>query len=108
VRVRLADDEPLAIERATVPARVLPDVAVVEDSLYAALRARGVAPVGALQRLRASLCGAADAHRLGIARGDPVMATVRHGYLASGTPIEVTRSIYRGDLYDFVAEMKRG
>ena len=34
------------------------------------------------------------------------MATVRHGYLADGRPVEFTRSVYRGDRYDFVAEMR--
>jgi GntR family transcriptional regulator len=36
------------------------------------------------------------------------MATVRYGYLADGRPVEFTRSVYRGDRYDFVAEMRRG
>ena len=45
---------------------------------------------------------------LGIAVGSPVMATVRYGYLADGRPVEFTRSVYRGDRYDFVAEMRRG
>jgi GntR family transcriptional regulator len=107
VRVRLADDEPLAVERAAIAARYLPDPAAVEGSLYAALRACGLEPVRALQHLRAAAAGAADAARLGIAPGSPVMATVRHGFLADGRPVEFTRSIYRGDRYDFVAEMRR-
>jgi len=106
-RVRLADGEPLALEHAIVPAHLLPDPAEVGDSLYAALQARGVAPVRALQRLRASLATVADAPRLGIAAGAPVMATVRHGYLANGAPVEFTCSTYRADRYDFIAEMRR-
>jgi len=106
VRVRLADGEPLALEHATVPERVLPDPAAVGESLYAALQARGVAPVRALQRLRAAMASARDAAHLGIASGSAVMATVRHGYLADGTPVEFTRSTYRGDRYDFIAEMR--
>jgi GntR family transcriptional regulator len=34
------------------------------------------------------------------------MATMRYGYLADGRAIEFTRSVYRGDRYDFVAEMR--
>lgn len=108
VRLRTADGEPLAVERAAVPARFLPDPAEVQDSLYAALRARGAEPVRALQRLRAAAAEPGDAARLGIAPGSPVMATVRHGYLADGRPVELTRSVHRGDRYDFVAEMRRG
>jgi GntR family transcriptional regulator len=108
VRVRLADDEPLAVERAAVAARDLPDPTAVEGSLYATLRDRGLEPVRALQHLRAAAVGAEDARRLEIPPGSPVMATVRHGYLADGRPVEFTRSVYRGDRYDFVAEMRRG
>ena len=32
---------------------------------------------------------------------------VRHGYLADDRPVELTRSLYRADRYDFVAEMRR-
>jgi GntR family transcriptional regulator len=108
VRVRLADDEPLAVERAAIAARDLPDPAAVESSLYTALRERGLEPARALQHLRAAAVGPEDARHLGIAPGSPVMATVRYGYLADGRPVEFTRSVYRGDRYDFVAEMRRG
>lgn len=107
VRVRLADDEPLAIERAAIPARDLPQPEAVATSLYAALRDRGLEPVRALQHLRAAAVGATDAVHLGIPIGSPVMATVRYGYLADARPVEFTRSVYRGDRYDFVAEMRR-
>ena len=106
-RVRLADGEPLALEHAAVPARLLPDPAGVGASLYAALHARGAAPVRALQRLRAALATPADAAHLGIPVGSAVMATVRYGYGANGAPVEFTRSTYRADRYDFVAEMRR-
>ena len=72
------------------------------------LRARGLEPVRALQHLRAAAVGPEDARHLGIPTGSPVMATVRYGYLADGRPVEFTRSVYRGDRYDFVAEMRRG
>jgi GntR family transcriptional regulator len=108
VRVRLADDEPLALERAAIAARHLPDPMAVDSSLYAALRARGLEPVRALQHLRAAAASPAEARHLQIPPGSPVMATVRHGYLADGRPVELTRSVYRGDRYDFVAEMRRG
>lgn len=107
VRVRLADDEPLAVERAAVAARDLPEPDEVRTSLYAALRGRGLEPVRALQHLRAAAVGSEDARHLGVATGCPVMATVRYGFLADGRPVEFTRSVYRGDRYDFVAEMKR-
>lgn len=107
VRLRFADGEPMCIERASIPARYLPDPDRVESSLYAALRALGVEPVRALQHLRAAAAGPADAALLAILAGHPVMATVRHGFLADDRPVELTRSLYRADRYDFVAEMRR-
>ena len=66
VRVRLADEEPMAVERAAIAARDLPDPADVGNSLYAALRERGLEPVRALQHLRAVAVSVDDAQRLGI------------------------------------------
>jgi GntR family transcriptional regulator len=108
VRLRFADGEPMCIERATIPARYLPDPHVVDQSLYAALRARGLEPVRALQHLRAAALSPADAAHLDLPAGTPVMATVRQGFLADDRPVEFTRSIYRADRYDFVAEMRLG
>ena len=108
VRLRLADDEPLAIERASIAARYLPDPYAVGDSLYKTLRERGVEPIRALQHLRAITVSETDAAHLNIASGSAVMFTVRYGYLRDGRPVEFTRSVYRGDRYDFVAEMRRG
>jgi GntR family transcriptional regulator len=108
VRLRFADSEPMCIERAAIPARYLPDPAVVDQSLYAALRALGLEPVRALQHLRATALEPGDAEHLELPVGTPVMATVRQGFLADDRPIELTRSIYRADRYDFVAEMRRG
>ena len=36
------------------------------------------------------------------------MHTVRRSFLPDDRPIEFTRSVYRGDKYDFVAEMRAG
>jgi GntR family transcriptional regulator len=108
IALALASGEPLAVERASIAARDLPDPSEVESSLYAVLRARGLEPVRALQHLRAAAVGPEDARHLGIPPGSAVMATVRYGYLADGRPVEFTRSVYRGDRYDFVAEMRRG
>lgn len=107
VRVRLADDTPLAVERASIAGHVLPDPEAVGSSLYAALDARGMRPVRALQHLRAVAVNEVDAALLGIEPGSPVMATMRYGYLADGRVVEFTRSVYRGDRYDFVAEMRQ-
>ncbi|RUX83487.1 GntR family transcriptional regulator, partial [Mesorhizobium sp. M7A.F.Ca.CA.004.08.1.1] len=49
-RLRIANDTPLAIERASLSASVLPDPADIGSSLYAALELTGNRPVRAVQR----------------------------------------------------------
>lgn len=105
-RVRTADGEPLAIERATVPAVFLPGPEAVEQSLYGALAARGCEPARGLQRLQASLATREEARLLGVPTGAAVLRIERRTYLADGRAVELTRSAYRGDRYDFVAEVR--
>lgn len=105
-RVRTADGKPMAIERSTVPGRILDDPGAVTASLYEAMRARGVAPVRALQRLRAEAVASPDAELLEVPQGAAVLYIERRAFAADGTPVEFTRSRYRGDRYDFMAEMR--
>ncbi len=104
-RVRLADDVPLAIERAALSTAVLPDPAVVESSLYAALAERGMRPVRAVQRISAANLGPRDAGLLEVPVGAAGLRIERVSYLPSGRVVEFTRSLYRGDAYDFAAEL---
>ncbi len=104
-RLRIADGEPMALERATVPRAVLADPMAVRDSLYEALGAAGQRPERALQYLRAELLDEDSARLLGVPAGSAALFIKRYGYLADGRPVEYTRSHYRGDRYDFVAEL---
>ena len=105
-RVRIADEEPLAIEHAIVPAAMLPDLSTLQGSLYAALESRGNRPVRGTQKIRASLATSVEAGLLSIREGAEVLRIERRTFLADGTPVELTRSAYRGDRYDFVAEIR--
>ena len=104
-RVRLADGVPMAIERAAAPLRFLGGTEPRGDSLYVAFETAGFRPVRALQRLRAVVVGAAEAALLGIEEGAPALDIHRVGYAADGRRVEFTRSVYRSDTYDFVAEL---
>lgn len=104
-RVRMSDGEPLAVEHAVVPLyAVRPED--IGDSLYDALRASGHMPVRALQRLRSAIADAHEAKLLRVEPGSPLLHIERRSFLANGRPIEVTKSAYRGDRYDFIAELK--
>ena len=107
-RLRIAGDLPLAIERATLAASVLPDPQAIETSLYTHLERSGHRPVRAIQRIRAVSIGEDDATLFGVATGEPGLHIERTSYLASGRVVEFTRSTYRGDAYDFVAELRLG
>lgn len=107
-RLRIADDTPLAIERASLAAAILPDPGVIGESLYAALDKTGHRPVRAIQRLSAKNLNEAEAALLGAAPGSASLNIERISYLASGKVIEFTRSVYRGDAYDFVVELRLG
>lgn len=104
-RLRLADAMPMAIEQSTIPGFALNNVDAVGDSLYAALEATGNRPARALQRLRAVLFTADQADMLGVEPGAPGLFIERRGFSEDGRAIEATRSWYRGDAYDFVAEL---
>ena len=105
-RLRLTGETPLAIERAALTTDILPDPEGIASSLYAHLERRGNRPVRAVQRIRAANLGEDDAQLLDVPAGAASLNIERISYLASGRAIEFTRSIYRGDAYDFVAELR--
>jgi len=104
-RIRYADGSPMALEYSTVPGFSLPSENAVEESLYEALDKHGSRPARALQRLRAVLFTAERARLLGVPDGSPGLLIERRGFLRDGRPVEFTQSYYRGDAYDFVAEL---
>ena len=104
-RIRFADDAPMSIEYATVLASSLPSLESVESSLYEALELTGNRPVRALQRLRAVIFTAEQAELLQAKEKDPGLLVERLGFLKDGTAVEFSQSYYRGDIYDFVAEL---
>jgi GntR family transcriptional regulator len=106
VRLRLADGEPMAIERASLPTDILPNPLQVETSLYEALDRDGHRPVRALQKISAINLSERDAGLLVVPTGDAGLKIERTSYLESGRVAEFTQSLYRGDAYNFVAELR--
>ena len=104
-RIRYADGAPMALEYSTVPAFSMPGPEAVETSLYEALEKAGHRPARALQRLRAVLFTPEQAELLAVEPRDPGLLIERRGFLRDGRVVEVTQSYYRGDAYDFVAEL---
>jgi hypothetical protein len=52
-RLRLANDQPIALEVTSLPGDILPDPQMVENSLYLELEKSGIRPVRAIQRISA-------------------------------------------------------
>lgn len=106
-RIRTGDGKPMAVERATVPVRFLPDADLVTGSLYEVLEAHGCRPVRALQRLRAAVATAEVAKLLDLEPGAPLLVAERRCFADDGSAVEFTETIYCGERYDFVAELRR-
>jgi GntR family transcriptional regulator len=104
-RLRFADNAPMSLEYATIVASCLSSPEAVDSSLYVALEAAGNRPVRALQRLRALLLRAEQAKLLDAREGDAGLLVERVGFLRDGRAVEFCQSYYRGDTYDFVAEL---
>lgn len=100
VRVRLADSEPISLERATFPAARFPDLLdqSLGGSLYELLQDRyGVEPGEAEERIEVVAAGAAEARLLGVARGAPLVSIARTAWSVSGIAFERSRDLFRGD-----------
>lgn len=105
-RLRMADGRPLAIERASLPHDILPNPMAVAASLYDVLERSDMRPVRATQKISAINLAEADAALLGVPVGAAGLRIERLSYLPSDRVVELTRSIFRGDAYDFVADLR--
>ena len=110
-RLRLADGEPMAIERSFLSAARFPRLRqhlLRLGSLYAALdSAYGVRPVEAEETIETALATPEEAMLLGVDTGLPLLLLSRHSLDEAGDPVEWVRSVYRGDRYKFVARLRR-
>lgn len=105
-RLRIAGGRPMAIERASLPPDILPNPTIVTRSLYEFLGQHANRPDRAIQKISAVNLNEKDAALLSVSPGDAGLRIERTSYLPSGRVAEFTRSIYRGDAYDFVAELR--
>lgn len=110
-RVRLANDEPLALEIAHLNfdgCESLLKEDFENQSLYAILATRyGITPFQAEQELEASVARPREAKLLNLQPGDPVMHIYRVTYDTDRHPFEATECVYRGDKYRFVALLRK-
>ena len=106
VRLRCVDDEPLAIEEAHLPGRLLGLEAQLAErgSLYATLRKCYDTEIASVEdTVETAVATPAEADLLTIGAGQPMLLIHRTARDATGTVVEWTRSVYRGDRFRFVA-----
>lgn len=109
-RLRLADGEPMAIEWLSVPDRMLPGLvrADFESSFYRVLEERfGIVVDGGSQTLEPTVTDEEESELLGVPLQSPALFVERVTWTADGTPVEYTRTMYRGDRYRFSVELAR-
>ena len=110
-RLRLADDEPLAIELSQISFKGcegLLEEDLEHNSLYRLLEAKyGLALMEADQELEAGLTGSEEAQLLKISVASPVLFTRRITYSDRNQPIEYAKAVYCGNKYTFYTHMKR-
>jgi GntR family transcriptional regulator len=110
-RLRLADNEPLAIEVSQINfmgCEQLLEEDLENNSLYRLLENKyGLPLVEAEQELEAGLVSDEEAPLLQIPVGSPALFTRRITYTERNLPIEYARSIYCGNKYTFYTNMRR-
>ncbi|MDR7485382.1 MAG: GntR family transcriptional regulator [Armatimonadota bacterium] len=109
-RVRLADNEPMSVETAFLPASRfawLTREDLATQSLYAVLARQGVELAWSDQTVESSLARKTEALLLGIARRAPVLRIQRTTFDTAGQPVEHVRSVYRADRYTFRVALVR-
>ncbi len=105
VRIRLADGDPVALERSAFPSRRFPGLLErpLDGSLYALLGEHyGQFPVRALERLEPIVADDEQAEALKVARHSPLMMVERTAFSSAGTPVEFAHDIFRGDRISMV------
>lgn len=101
-RLRLADGEPLAVLSNLLPAEGVPDVQELTTAgLYDCLRARGIVPRAARQRISARIATLEEAELLGEKAGAALITMERTAYDDTGRVLEQGEHVYRPSLYIF-------
>jgi GntR family transcriptional regulator len=111
-RLRLADRETMAIETLHVRQSLVPDLSardLEEHSFYELLQDRyGIEIVTGLQTVEPTVTGEEESAALGVPLHSPAFVFERVTRSESDEIVEYVRSVYRGDRYRLVTELRRG
>ncbi|WP_329173670.1 GntR family transcriptional regulator [Streptomyces sp. NBC_01477] len=111
-RLRLVDDEPMAIEYLHVPAALVPGLRpddMESGDFYDFLRERhGVRVHEAVQSIEPTVTNEEEARLIGVPVLSPALLFERLTKDATGRPVEYVHSVYRGDRYRIVSRLALG
>lgn len=109
-RIRLADGEPIAIERTYWPqeiGKLFQHMDLSTIAFYSVLEQNGIRLRDADELINAKTASKQDAQLLGIKEKDPVLSMERITYSSAGAPIEYTFTDYRSDRYHYRVHLQR-
>ena len=109
-RLRLADEETMAIEWLHAPRRLLGDLRreeLADHSYYELLRERrGIVIASGVQTIEPTVTSPEEAELLGVPVHSPAFLFERTTTSEDGEVVEFVRSVYRGDRYRLVTELR--
>jgi GntR family transcriptional regulator len=110
-RLRLTGGEPMGVQTAYISCAVAPGLLEIDfssASLYDTMEKRyGLVLEHAAQTHFALTVSEEDAGLLGVPAGSPALGGERLTFLQGGRPLEVTRSVMRGDRYQIQLKLVR-
>lgn len=106
VRLRSGDGEPMCIERAWIPAALIPDLLAdgAPESLYATLREHALGPTWGEETILADEAGPEEIRLLQM-RTVAVMRTERRTFCGD-VPVMFSRTCFRGDRYSVFVPLR--
>jgi GntR family transcriptional regulator len=107
-RLRLADEETMAIETLHVRAALVPGLSAedLEHSFYDLLKSRfGVSIVSGIETIEATVTNEEESAELGVPLFSPAFLFERTTRGEDGSVVEFVQSTYRGDRYQLVTEL---
>ncbi|WP_257347910.1 GntR family transcriptional regulator [Pseudalkalibacillus decolorationis] len=109
-RVRYADKEPMAVERAYLPVKLFSNLSEdsAQGSLYEFVRNEFKETIHrATQQIEAGLSTELESQHLGVQQNSPILIVKRTTYLSSGNPFEYVETVFRGEKYSFLVDVFR-
>ena len=110
-RVRLADGEPIALERTFWP-RAIGELLLEEDlnqaQFYPILERHGIYLREADEKISAANAGDEEVRVLGVEPDEALLEMRRVSYGEDGRPVEFARNRYRSDKYFYQVHLRRG